>query len=370
MNRIIERKVILHFFVLFLCTNLYGIETSRHISRIIEQLPCELPQNGTFLCHEFDSKLKIYVERQEDAITQVGVRLFPSDVRESLDPVVCNAVERLWLELMLCKDVQKQRALMKEHRFSIVYNGFTLGTVQFPSLNKALHVYSSNSNVSIKAEEGKVVLRVKGGEDALVITLPADRELLFAYDKKEHEDIIKEELLQWTQTYRNYAGLPSMEELEDLGNGVYVLPGQAYMIDSLKNETFYTINSNRVSPLFSKDYPLMSMQNLLMGCVPISKVDLHVRYRTYERKKAYCSMALPRFLGYMQHQGLDFYSAAYVTSEGTTQCLLLMHHPLYDYIHMLVVNDSPSLFDGGHAVLEGDFYTFIPQHNIKSLFNF
>lgn len=370
MNKIIKRTVVLLSFVMFVWPCVHGIETSRHIARIIEQLPCDLPQKGTFICHELDNQVKLYVERKGEAITQVGVRLFPEDVRETIDPVVCNAVERLWLELMLCKDVQKQKALMKEHRFSVVYNGFTLGTVQFPALSRAIHVFSPASSVSLKTDEGKIVLRIKGDEDALVITLPADRELLYSYDKKEHEDIIKEELSQWTQTYRNTAGLPSLDELVDLGNGVFVLPGQAYMIDSLKNETFYTVNTNRVSPLFSKDYPLMSMQNLLMGCVPTSKVDLHVRYRTYERKKVYCSMALSRFLGYMQHQGLDFYSAAYVTSEGATQCLLLMHHPIYDYIHMLVVNGTPSLFDGGHAVLEGDFYTFIPQHNIKSLFNF
>ena len=37
---------------------------------------------------------------------------------------------------------------------------------------------------------------------------------------------------------------------------------------------------------------------------------------------------------------------------------------------MLIVQHDSALFDKEHVVLEGEFYTFIPQHNIKSLFNF
>lgn len=370
MDKTIKRGGILLFLVLVLCSHAGAIETSRHIARIVEQLPCELPQGGTFTCSRLNIDRKLYVERQGEAITQIGVRLFAPNLREAVDGVVCNAVERLWLELLLCKDVQKQKALMKEQRFSVVYNGFTLGTTQFPVLSKAHGLFTSDASVSVKSGEGKIILRVRNEADALVITLPADRELLYAYDKKEHEDVIKEELARWDQAYQAAAS-PFLDELEEYRKGVLVLPGRAYMIDSLKNETFYSIAANgRISPVFSKEYPMESLQNLCMGCFPTAKVDLHVRYRTYEREKVYCSMPLAHFLGYMQHQGVEFYTAAFNTEEGIAQCLLLMHHPIYDYIHMLVVNSPASLFAAGaHTVLEGDFYTFIPQHNIKSLFN-
>ena len=369
MDKNVRRCGVLLLLAMMLCSRVWSIETSRHITRIIEQIPCGLPQGGTFTCSELNIGRQLYVERKDGAITQIGVRLFAPNVRESVDEVVCNAVERLWLELVLCKEVKKQKALMKEYRFSLVYNGFVLGTPQFPSLAEALHVFASDAAVSMNVAEGKIIFRVKDDEDALVITLPADRELLYAYDKKEHEDVIKEELARWVRTCRKHS-LPSLEELEAIDNGIYVLPGRAYMIDSLKDETFYVLKEGQVAPLFAKEYPLQSLQNLLMGCAPAVKTDLHVRYRTYEREKVYCSMSLSRFLGYMQQQGMDFYAAAYDAGSGIVQCLLLMHHPVYDYIHMLVVNGTPSLYTGERTVLEGDFYTFIPQHNIKSLFNF
>jgi hypothetical protein len=366
----IKRYVAAVLLLLAVAPKAWSIDTPRHIERIVEQLPCTLPQGGTFTCSQLNLNRQLYVERRGEAITQVGVRLFTRDIRSSLDHQVCNAVERLWLELVLAKTPQKQKSLMKEHRFSVVYNGFTLGTAQFPTLDKALSMFTPNTSFSMNAAEGKITLRAHLDDDALVITLPADRELLFAYDKKEHEDLIREELAAWDIDY-SASALPSVQELRPVSDGIYVLPGRAYMIDSLKNETFYTLNgATYPAPLFSKDYPLMSLQNLMMGCVPTAKVDLHARYRTYDRSKVYCDISLSRFLGYMQRQGLEFYSAAYHTESGDVQCLLLMHHPVYDYIHMLVISHSPSLFLGGKTTLNGDFYTFIPQHNIKSLFNF
>lgn len=368
MNKDIKRYSAFLLLAVLVSSQVWGIETSRHMERIIEKLPCELPESGTFTCSQLNIGRPIYVERQGNAVTQIGVRLFDSKIRSDIDEVVCNAIERLWLELWLCEDLQKQKALIKEYRFSIVYNGFTLGTPQFPALSVAQQLFTPDAFVSTNHAEGKIIFRVKYDENALIITLPADRELLYAYDKKEHEDVLKEALLGWSRSYRR-PSLPSLEELAKLSDDVYILPGRAYMIDSLKDESFYTISEGRVMPLFAKQYPTESLQNLIMGFIPMANVDLHVRYRTYEREKIYCDMSLNHFLGFMQSQGMDFYAASYNT-DGTVQCLLLMHHPVYDYIHMLVVNAPDSLYTGVHTVLEGDFYTFIPQHNIKSLFNF
>ncbi len=348
---------------------IFGLETSRHIARIVEQLSCNLPEEGTFRCDKLGINRSLYIERQGDAITQIGLRLFTHDMRKEMDGVVCDAVERLFLELALCSDVNKQKALLREYRSSLVLNGFALGLPQFTSFRRALDIISSDAALSMNAKEGKIVLRIKSSDDALVITLPADRELLFAYDKKEHEDVLRESLEQWRGDYVRSL-LPALNELQQLEGGIYVLPGAAYMIDSLRSNTYYTIDNGRVRPLFNRDEPLKSFQNLLMGMVSNSNVDLYVRYRTYDRAKKYCSMPLDHFLGYMQSQGVVFYSAAYHTEEGQLQGLLLMHHPLYDYIHMLVVNGDTSVYTGEQVVLKGDFYTFIPQHNIKSLFNF
>lgn len=347
----------------------WSIETSRHITRIVEQLSCELPDEGTFVCSQFGASTPLYVERQGNAITQVGVRLFTADMRTDLDDVVCNAVERIWLELMLCSDVQLQKKLLKEHRVSIVYNGFALGMPQYRSLNDALAVIRAGVALSMYTEDGQIRLRARLGDESLVITLPSDREVLYACDKKEHEDLLREDLEQWNTPCR-LPSLPDPSELEAVAGGVYVCPGMAYMIDSLRSDTYYAVEGNSLRAYFKEEMPSLSLQNLLMGCVPANNVGLKLRYRTYERNERYCVLSLDKYLGYMQHQGLKFYSAVIPDDGDGLQGVLLMHHPIYNYIHMAIVRYDSRIFSASEATLEGDFYTFIPQHNIKSLFNF
>ena len=346
------------------------IETSRHISRIVEQLKCELPYEGTFTCAALHVDRPLYIERSREAITQIGLRLFTADMKEELDAIVCNSVERTFLELVLAPNIQKQKALLKEYRISLLYNGFLLGTAQFPSLEKALEVFVKDASLSLTSEKGKITLRIRSNDNAVVITLPSDRELLFAYDKKEHEELLREELAAWKGKFV----VPKMnlekDDLQQVEDGCYVLPGEAYMIDSLRSDIHYFMKNDVTHVLFDRNIPLKSLQNVLMGYVGTEYVNLHVRYHTYERKEAYCTMPLDEFQGYMQAQGLKFYSVAYYVKSDELQCLLLMHHPLYDYVHMLIVRNDPALFDKETVTLEGDFYTFIPQHNIQSLFNF
>lgn len=346
------------------------VETPRHILRIVEQLKCELPEEGTFICSSLNVNRSLYVERSGEAIIQIGLRLFTASMREDLDIIVCNSVERIFLELALAQNVQKQKALLKEYRVSLLYNGFLLGTVQFPSIEKALEVFTEDASLSLTSERGKITLRVRSNDDAVVITLPSDRELLFAYDKKEHEELLREELAAWKGWYVAPNMKPEVSDLQQVEGGCYVFPGEAYMIDSLRSDIFYSMKNNVAHVLFDRNIPLKSLQNVLMGYVGTEYVNLHVRYRMYERNEAYCTMPLSEFQGYMQAQGLNFYSAAYYVKPDEVQCLLLMHHPLYDYVHMLIVQHNPALFDKKKVTLEGDFYTFIPQHNIKSLFNF
>lgn len=347
----------------------YAIETPCRIARIIEQITCEIPENGTFICPSLDKSFPLYIERQEDAITQIGIRLFTSDMRAELDQIVCNAAERLFLELKLSSDIKKQKKLLKEYQVTLVFNGFNLGTTQFPSLDNALQLLSQDAQVTMKVENRQIILRTRLGEDTWIMTMPADRDFLYSYDKKEHEDVLRKDLEKWAGKYKRNP-LPSKIELQKDGDGIYVLSGMSYMIDSLRSDSYYTIEGEKVSPLFNKAESSKSFQNLLLGLVDKKDISLKLRYRTYDREERYCTMPLNLLLGYMQSQGMDFYSAVFSQEKNEKSGLLLMFHPIYNYTHMIIVNYDESIFGTNPQCLKGDFYTFIPQHNIKNLFNY
>ena len=94
----------------FLTLQVRAIETSRYIARIVEQLRCDLPYEGTFMCSAVNVGRPLYIERHGEAITQIGVRLFAASIRESLDVVVCNSVERLFFGISFVTQCPKAKS--------------------------------------------------------------------------------------------------------------------------------------------------------------------------------------------------------------------------------------------------------------------
>ena len=78
---------------------------------------------------------------------------------------------------------------------------------------------------------------------------------------------------------------------------------------------------------------------------------------------------MSRFMGFVQQQGFRFYTGDAGRNGDKCQCLLAMYHPVYNYLHILSVSFTPDqLGSGKESIIKADLSTFIPQHNIKNLF--
>ena len=141
------------------------------------------------------------------------------------------------------------------------------------------------------------------------------------------------------------------------------------MIDSLRNDVFYTADKKI---LYSSEYPDETVRNMLMcatGKDLIHNKRLSIRLHTYNRDLGFLTVSLESFLAYFEQQGVRFYTGYLGNNGERHQCLLAMFHPVYNYIHILSVSFLPMQLDAtGMTVIEADLSTFIPQHNIKNLF--
>ena len=141
------------------------------------------------------------------------------------------------------------------------------------------------------------------------------------------------------------------------------------MIDSLRNDIFLTAQRK---PVFSSEYPNQSMRNVMMGAATPDCVTgkiLDIKLHTYNRDLGSISLPMDCFLGYVQQQGFRFYTGKLDKNGDKYQCLLAMYHPVYNYLHILSVSfTSEQLVSRQPVTLKADLSTFIPQHNIKNLF--
>lgn len=345
------------------------IKTPERISRMLESMPVsDIPLSGQFRCPELSSTLVFYTESNYGVTVQLGAKLFSDGIRKEYDPVIISFVERLWVELLLRNTTASQSSLLKEYGVRIVLGGYPLGSGSFTNLSQALAVLNSLSSLSITTggNEIDMFMRDQAGS-TMHIYIPASRDLLFPYDKKEHEEMLVKELFdsktQYSQT------IPESTDFIKTDNGLLAVGGECYMIDSLNNNVFF--GSDR-KILFNRAYPDETMRNILMCAA--KKEDIHgkrlnIRLHTYNKEMGILTMSLEQVLAFFQQQGVKFYTGNLGDNGNKHQCLLAMYHPVYNYINILSVSFLPEQLDAtGITVINADLSAFIPQHNIKNLF--
>lgn len=345
------------------------IKTPERISRMLGSMPVsDIPLSGQFRCPELSSTLVFYTESNYGVTVQLGAKLFSDGIRKEYDPVIISFVERLWVELLLRNTTASQSSLLKEYGVRIVLGGYPLGSGSFTNLSQALAVLNSLSSLSITTggNEIDMFMRDQAGS-TMHIYIPASRDLLFPYDKKEHEEVLVKELFdskaQYSQT------IPESTDFIKTDNGLLAVGGECYMIDSLNNNVFF--GSDR-KILFNRAYPDETMRNILMCAA--KKEDIHgkrlnIRLHTYNKEMGILTMSLEQVLAFFQQQGVKFYTGNLGDNGNKHQCLLAMYHPVYNYINILSVSFLPEQLDAtGITVINADLSAFIPQHNIKNLF--
>lgn len=347
------------------------IKTPERIARMLESMPAkDIPKSGQFRCSQLSSTIVFYTEAKDGITEQLGARLFSQGIRDSYDPVIISFVERLWVELLLRKTTGSQTDLLKEYGVRMVLNGYPLGTGSFSQLDQALDVINSLASVSITTGGNEIDMFMRDSHDAtLHIYIPASRDLLFPYDKKEHEERLIQELKANGVSYRQ--SLPESTVFTRTDNdNILAVGGDCYMIDSLRNDVFFT-RDRRL--LWDPDvYPEESMRNILMGAAApghLLGITLNITPHTYDRGIKKFKIPMNLFLGYLQQQGFRFYTGSLGRDGERCQCLLAVFHPVYNYLHILSLSFTPEQLEANAEVtLKADLSTFIPQHNIKNLF--
>ena len=346
------------------------IKTPERIARMIESMPMkDIPIQGVFRCPELSNTVMFYTEARDGITEQLGARLFPDGIRTNAlyDPVIIGFIERLWVELLLRKTTESQISLLKEYGVRIVLGGYPLGSGNFSRLNQALDVINSMNSFSTNIGGGEIDVQIRTAVDnTLHFYIPPSRDLLFQYDKKEHEERLIRELTTSSKPYRQIDHVINMLPYDD---NIWVSGGLCYMIDSLRNDVFLTKSGQTVWD--SKSYPVETMRNILMSAVVpvrLNGMTLEITPHTYNRDIPKFRVPLSQFLGYIQNQGFEFYTGDAGRNGDRCQCLLVMYNTIYNYLHMLSVSFTPDQLDAGQTVIKADLSTFIPQHNIKNLF--
>jgi hypothetical protein len=341
------------------------------IARIQSALPCGLPQQGsTFLCPQLAPDHQLVVERNAAGeVSHLGVSIFSTEFKAYYNVAVCNCVERSFLELLEAGSTAGRKVWLKQYGVQLLYNGYPFGSQQFTDLKKGMQLINEQARLDLSEEEDYYLFTVTApSEDALCLKVPKDREYIFATDKKEEDEAV-DRLLQNGLHYNLTPLIPQVNRLKSLRQGIWVWPGQSYMIDSLSTEKYYVQAGQQWSPLFAVSDPCESMRNLLLGQVAGTDIRLDVTHKMYGLSHPQFLISLSDFLGILAQQDCRMYATARLVGGGQeVSGVLLIENPKYHYIHLVTVTAPVADLFGAHPLLRTYLYTNVPQHNVLNLF--
>lgn len=366
------KTAISSFSLIILSICFCSAQTPERISRLIDNMPCSVPVQGTFWCEQLSGSLSFYSRSEDDAVVQVGAHLFANDIKVKLDTLIVERVERLWLEMLLRRTPELQGSLLKEYGIRMVLNGYLFGRGNFCSLDDAMSVIRQSTSVEIVTGGREIDFAIiDKSVNSLHFYIPADRDLLFPWDKKEAEDLARRKLRLAKDNY-----VPVRVDASNAistTSGVMIAGGECYMIDSLRNDVFLISKGKTAVPVFGGDFPVESLRNMLMSVLKpeqISDWNVSLRFRSYTQTQEILQLPIGTLLMFLRNQGLKAYTALYGSNVNSYRVLMVVYHPIYQYLHMVLFTFPADVFrTNGRKVFDAEMSMFIPQHNIKSLFN-
>lgn len=344
---------------------------SRKIKLLAELLPMQqMPENDTIMNvpQVIKNKSLIFTFNNRGEISHIGISLFSDATKFLLDKSICNFLERFLLELMLQENNQAVERKLAEYHVTLLFDGKAFGKGNMLSLGNILEQMDMPVKFALRHQDKRAEASWRFGRHTLNMSFPLYRELIDGTDKKESDDNVYHQL-----QFAAFDTVTLKDEPVDgrnlqplAGNRIWVSKGEVYLVQPLSSDRYYVKDGNNYRPVFQKEYPEYSANNLFLTYLNGKDKSLLITHRKYGRFTPEISIPLLNFLQCFSNDFVTYCHTGY-NSKGKLETIAVFSHTKLNYIHLLRVSiDEKQLF-ATRPVLKADFYSNIPQQYIKTL---
>src|SRR5574344_257475 len=379
---IMSKKNILYcrFFVIFLIYPVASFGQTynniRFSSKKVMELTLQLPAN---VLHSSDTLFNIpsvtrycpvIVRRNaNNEISNVGLYLSGKSCLMLLDNVHMAFLQRILLEILLQGNDGGALHKLSEYNLSLSFTGV-------PSSMPYQAVCSFLRHITEKYEFGRTenqkrmtLLWSFPDGNSFKFSYPLIRETVEGTDKVEADNMIYQNLvsLKDDEIQRIVRIIKSSDCIRKDNSPIYVLPGEAYSINNMRSDTYYMSTKEGMTPVFSPLYLNQSVCNLFMGANQTNQT-LIVNHRQYGHRNQIVTVPLNRFVSYWLNQkAYSCYCGMNTTDMDHLETVFIVVSKSLQYIHMLVLKSAKLKLLDPDGIVEGDFYTNLPQQDLAPI---
>jgi hypothetical protein len=343
---------------------------NRKLKQLAGQLPISVfPEKDTIMevPQVVKGKSLVFELNDKKVVCHIGVSLFSNETKQMLDKGICNFLERYFLELLLQKDQVGVKRKLEEYHVSLLVNGKDFTKGRFRSVAEVLQLMCMPVNFALRRMDRQAEAVWIFNDYHLCMRFPLYRELIDGTDKKESDEelynLLQVAVLSPVDLMDEQV---ARENLQPETGDVYIRKGETFLIKPMSSDRYYVEEGGSFVPLFRKQYPEYSMNNLFLTYRNGDGKTLQITHRKYGHFTPEISIPLPNFLACFKD---DFLTACHTgyNKNGELETMVVFNHKTLNYIHLLRVHTTKERLFSSHPVLKADFYSNIPQHYINSL---
>jgi hypothetical protein len=367
----------IHIFLLLACTApALQAQTyfSRKLAEIGELFPyrCLPETDSIFYCGKILVRKPLVVKYNlKNEIEHLGVSLFSRETKEMINLPICNFVERIMLELVLQKTKAEAVETLTDYQVQLKKNKIEYGKAGFTSIRNVLENISQPVRFTILKETNYTVIWEYGNE-LLSMSFPASRKLIFGTDKKESDEELNSRLLLSNYTSCQSRSPEIIDYTEetftpDIERKIVIRKGKSFLSKIINNDTYFIKSDDQYKLLLSKEYPEESLSNLIIENLENPGLKLNITHRMYGFFSPDFEIELKDFICYFK-DNFNFYTASSGVNAGILKLTVVIHNTDFNYAHLLLITTPVENLFQENGIIKADFYSNIPQHNIKNLY--
>ncbi|MBQ8241740.1 MAG: hypothetical protein IJZ38_13090 [Bacteroides sp.] len=302
----------------------------------------------------------------QGVINHIGIKLFDRAVIEKHPSLLYPFVERYLLELLMMSNHQDIMTKMKMERVKISSAIYPTLAVK-EGIQKICADFSSNLSFSIICRNNRYIFScMDNHRDLMVMSFPVRHELITGYSKLEAERSFYPDLLMYKET--EYTPL-NEAELFPYKDSLYSFNEDYYLTEDIISTSYYHKVDNTIVPVFSSDRLVESVYNLFNTGYDWG-VEAEVTQSMYGGKNLTFNVPLSKLARFLNEQNCLVYTGIQKYDKTTISGSLMAVNMELGYQHLMMFSFPRDLIDHPkeHQV-KIKMYSFIPIHNISSLFD-
>ena len=369
-NKVVILPIVLSLFLLLggYC-EVYG--QTRFASSQLEQLANKtsitIPtEDGVFYRTERfnDLPLTIIVKRNE--VTHIGLSLFTISQRQYVNELICNFLERTALaaEIPDFYGVPFTQYL-KDQKIEVFEGQWdNIKTM----LNDSCFIFQS----SLIDDKNYINCwyTLDATERYLTLVYPAYYHLISGFNMIEAENRLYDNV-RLTNIEDSTCVEPDITLLQRIGNSpIYLLRGDIYYLPGLNSNRYYVADTTgRFDLLFSEDFPIESLFNLMTGTEIENQYVIHAELVKYGYQVDDFIVSLKHWLTFCAQTGCSPYFGILSKEENIIEGELIMHNKSFGYCHVMKLSIDPSLLKSREGSIQARLNSYVPMSNVKTLFD-